>query len=71
MVINGVDKIDVNIISPGDTVKLKIKGTKIVESLYKHAQKIGCKLILTNYGEFYFKEYRSKEREKIINDLLK
>ena len=70
MVIKGINDVDIDKISPGDTVKIKIKSDKIVNSLYKHANNIGCKLILLNYGEFFFKDYRSSQREKIIDNLL-
>jgi hypothetical protein len=70
MTISGIDKIDIDSISPGDHIKLKIQKTHIVEQLLKHANSIGCKLIYLNYGEFFFKDFRSVERDRMIDDLL-
>jgi len=70
MIIKGSHKIDIKSIKPGDTIKISIKKDTVVNSLYKHANEIGCKLILLNYGEFYFKDHRNIKREKIIDDLL-
>lgn len=62
--------INIEEINPGDTVIVKLSTQKIVESLRKRAQDIGCSLILLNYGEFFFKDYRSVNRDKFIEELL-
>ena len=71
MTIKGVDSVDTGDIYPGDTVKLKKASQDVVGSLLERAEQIGCILKLLNYGEFYFKEVRSKQRDQIIDDLLK
>lgn len=71
MTINGVDNIDIDSISPGDMIKLKIQRSDTVSLLLEHSKRIGCKLIYLNYGEYFFKDYRSIERERIIDSLLK
>ena len=70
MIINGVDSINLDNLSPGDNIKLKLVSDDVINKLIIESSKIGCKLIMLNYGEFYLKEFRSRERNKIIKDLL-
>ena len=70
MIIPQTDTIDLSEIFPGDTLKLKRTNKQIVTSLLELAGEMGCKLIFTEPGEFYFKEYLSTQRNNIINNIL-
>lgn len=70
MIIEGIDVVDLNEIQPGCTVKLKIVDNDIVKSLLETANTIGCKLIFIKYGEFFFREYRSRKRSDTIDNIL-
>lgn len=70
MIIEGIDSVDLDRIYPGYTVRLKIVERNVVSSMVNTAREIGCKLILLNYGEFYFKEFISTKRNETINNIL-
>tara|TARA_R110000772_G_scaffold2410_4_gene8506 strand:+ start:12616 stop:12834 length:219 start_codon:yes stop_codon:yes gene_type:complete len=70
MIIKGIDSVDLSNIYPGDTVKLKICKKSIVSSLINLSERMGCKLIFLNYGEFYFQEFISIRRDSIIDNIL-
>ena len=70
MIVNGIDTIDINNLQPGDNIKLKKVSNELIDKLVIQAKLIGCKLMFLNYGEFYLTEFKSRERDKIITDLL-
>jgi uncharacterized protein (DUF608 family) len=68
MIYESISKLEM--VSPGDTVKLKQSKKGYVSQLFEHSKKIGCKLILLKYGEYFFKDEREIYREKYINEIL-
>lgn len=70
MIIEGIDSVDINDIYPGCTIKLKLVDNVTISSLIDISENLGCKLILLNYGEFYLREYRSYNRNDIIDSIL-
>ena len=70
MTINAIDNIDVTKLSPGDTIILQRVSKEMSYNLYEYSQDIGCKLIYLQYGKYYLKDERCKNRDQIIKELL-
>ena len=70
MVYEGLKEVDLSEVRPGDTVRLRKTINTFVSEMSIHAKNIGCKLMLLNYGEFFFKDIRYELRESLLSDLL-
>lgn len=64
------DKIE-NILS-GDTISIpkKCLGQSIVSELLERAELLGCKLILVEYGVYYFRDIIPELRQQAIDTFM-
>ena len=67
----GYDYVELDKVTPGDTIKLKLVREKFVNELIDYCKLKYCKLITLTYGQFFIKSDLRNIRNSKLDQIIK